>query len=211
MSDLPDGSQDWHGRLAPLDEDDPTEEQAAMAADIRRANVEWAQRSGFAATDSAGRLIGPFNALATRPTYGRAFNRWVGTDQRDSTLPARVREVVILTVGVAWDSDYEVYAHVAVARSVGLSEAAIAAIRAHEADDSLDADELAAHRYVDELVRTHRVAQPTYDAALAAFGRDGVLDMTQLTGMYLATSALLNALEVPAPPIPDEPPAQPGS
>lgn len=122
-----------------------------------------------------------------------------------------MREVVILTVGGAWDSAYEVYAHVAVARSVGLSEPAIAAIRAHAPDDALDGDELAAHRFVDELVRTHRVAQPTYDAALAAFGRDGVLDMTQLTGMYLATSALLNALEVPAPPIPGDPPTQPGS
>jgi 4-carboxymuconolactone decarboxylase len=27
--------------------------------------------------------------------------------------------------------------------------------------------------------------------------------MVHLTGMYLATSALLNAFEVPAPPIPD--------
>ena len=39
-------------------------------------------------------------------------------------------------------------------------------------------------------------------AALDAFGRDGVLDIVHLVGMYLATSALLNAFRVPAPEIP---------
>ena len=45
----------------------------------------------------------------------------------------------------------------------------------------------------------------TYAAALGSFGRDGVLDMVHLIGMYLATSALLNAFEVPAPEIPPAP------
>ena len=40
-------------------------------------------------------------------------------------------------------------------------------------------------------------------SAIKAFGREGVLDMVHLVGMYLATSALLNAFEVPAPPIPE--------
>ena len=48
-------------------------------------------------------------------------------------------------------------------------------------------------------MRTHRVDDETYAAAEQAFGRDGVLDMVHLIGMYLATSALLNAFEVPAP------------
>jgi 4-carboxymuconolactone decarboxylase len=67
----------------------------------------------------------------------------------------------------------------------------------------LDDDQRTAHRFADELVRTHRVADATYAAAEVAFGRDGVLDMVHLVGMYLATSALLNAFEIPAPPIPD--------
>ena len=51
-------------------------------------------------------------------------------------------------------------------------------------------------------MRTHRVAPATYEAAVDTFGRDGVLDMVHLVGMYLATSALLNAFEIPAPDIP---------
>ena len=60
-------------------------------------------------------------------------------------------------------------------------------------------------RFVDELVRTHRVSDDTYAAAEAALGRDGVLDTVHLTGMYLSVSALLNAFEIPAPEIPPAP------
>ena len=84
----------------------------------------------------------------------------------------------------------------------------IAGLRSGETDGSPDGwapDELAAHRFTDELVRTHRVSDATYAAAEEAFGREGVLDMVHLTGMYLATSALLNAFEVPAPEIPAPP------
>ena len=199
----PDAAQDWHGRL-PVAEDGPLDdEQRALAEQLHARSARWAERAGFAGVDSADRLIGPFNAFVHRPGPGKAFGDWVGVDQRHSSLPATIREIVILTVGVAWRADYEIYAHVAVARSTGLAEDAIDAIRQNVAGDALRDDELAAHRFADELVRTHRVTDTTYATALETFGRDGVLDLVHLTGMYLATSALLNAFEVPATPIPD--------
>lgn len=197
--------RDWGGRLPRNEAIDLDDDQRAARDEIVGRSARWAERSGFAPTDDAGGLIGPFNAFTLRPAPGRAFNQWVQTDQRGSSLSPRIREVVILTVGVAWQADYEIYAHVAVARTVGLSETVIAGLRSGETDGSTDdwaPDELAAHRFTDELVRTHRVSDATYAAAEEAFGRDGVLDMVHLTGMYLATSALLNAFEVPAPPIP---------
>ena len=84
------------------------------------------------------------------------------------------------------------------ARSVGLSETVIDGLL-KGSTDGFTRDELAAHRFTDQLVRTHRVDDETYAAAETAFGRDGVLDMVHLIGMYLATSAILNAFEVPAP------------
>ena len=66
-------------------------------------------------------------------------------------------------------------------------------------------DAAVGHRFVDELVRTHRVSDDTYAAAEAALGRDGGLDTVHLTGMYLSVSALLNAFEIPAPEIPPAP------
>ncbi|GLZ44351.1 hypothetical protein Acsp06_05360 [Actinomycetospora sp. NBRC 106375] len=193
--------RDWGGRLPRAESIDLDEDQRAARQELLERSGRWAERSGFAPTDDQGGLIGPFNAFTLRPGPGRAFGRWVGVDQRDSLLPATIREVVILTVGVAWQAEYEVYAHVAVARSVGLSETVIDGLR-NGTTDGFAPDELTAHRFADELVRDHRVTRSTYDGAIEAFGRDGVLDLVHLVGMYLATSALLNAFEVPAPPIP---------
>lgn len=194
--------RDWGGRLPRNESLDLDDDQRAVRDQLVERGAAWAERSGFAPTDDRGGLIGPFNAFVLRPEPGKAFNRWVVADQRGSSLSAPIREVVILTVGVAWQADYEIYAHVAVARSVGLSETVIAGLRGGSTE-GFAPDELAAHRFTDELVRTHRVAPETYAAAEETFGRDGVLDMVHLVGMYLATSALLNAFEIPAPPVPD--------
>lgn len=195
----PAGARDWGGRLPRNETLDLDDEQRAAVDRIRSGTARWAEESGFAATDDEGGLIGPFNAFVLRPRPGTAFNRWVATDQQESSLAGTVREVVILTVGAAWGAAYELYAHTAVARSVGLDENAVQALLDGTAAQVLTGDELVVHRFVDELVRTHRVTDDTYAAAEAALGRDGVLDTVHLTGMYLSVSALLNAFEIPAP------------
>ena len=194
----PADAKNWGGRLPRNESLDLDDDQRAAAEELRERTVPWSESSGFAGTDDQGGLIGPFNVFTLRPGPGRAFGRWVAKDRRDSSLSAPIREVVILTVGTAWDAAYEIYAHVAVARSVGLSETVIDGIRTGSTE-GFTGDELAAHRFTDQLVRTHRVDDEAYAAAEQAFGRDGVLDMVHLIGMYLATSALLNAFEVPAP------------
>ncbi len=194
----PADAKNWGGRLPRNESLDLDDDQRAAAEELRERTVPWSESSGFAGTDDQGGLIGPFNVFTLRPGPGRAFGRWVAKDRRDSSLSAPIREVVILTVGTAWDAAYEIYAHVAVARSVGLSETVIDGIRTGSIE-GFTGDELAAHRFTDQLVRTHRVDDEAYAAAEQAFGRDGVLDMVHLIGMYLATSAMLNAFEVPAP------------
>ncbi len=199
MTDLPAAdAKDWGGRLPRNETLDLDDDQRAVSEQIRDRSTRWAERSGFAPTDDQGGLLGPFNAFVLRPGQARGFNQWVQHDQKHSSLPAQVREVVILTVGLAWGADYEIYAHVAVGRSVGLSETVIAGLRSGSTE-GFTHHETTAHRFTDQLVRTHRVDDATYAAAEEAFGRDGVLDMVHLIGMYLATSALLNAFEVPAP------------
>jgi 4-carboxymuconolactone decarboxylase len=147
--------RDWGGRLPRNEAIDLDDDQRAARDEIVGRSARWAERSGFAPTDDQGGLIGPFNAFTLRPAPGRAFNQWVQTDQRGSSLSKTIREVVILTVGVAWQADYEIYAHVAVARTAGLSETVIAGLRSGETE-GFAPDELAAHRFTDELVRTHR-------------------------------------------------------
>jgi 4-carboxymuconolactone decarboxylase len=197
--DLRSGARQWGGRLPLAEAGELTGQQQALAAQLHAFAVPWAERAGFAGTTEEGHLIGPWNAQVHRPGPAAGFNQWILADQQGSTLSPRVREVVILTVAIAWQSEYEIYSHVAAARTTGLPDAAIAALRADEPHADLSVGERAAHAFTNDLVRSHSVADKTYQVALEHLGQDGVLDLVQLIGIYLATAAQLNAFRVPAP------------
>ena len=186
-------------RLPLLDPASLNREQAEVYDRIKTGMLPWAQASGFQAEGAGGRLLGPFNALLYSPELGAAHLNYLDTERNATELDARVREVVILTVGAACRAAYEVYAHRAVAAKLGLAEADIEALATGEEPKTLSANELIAHRLVRALVVEHRVPDALFAGAQAAFGHKGLVDMLHLAGMYLAVSALLNAFEVPIP------------
>jgi len=53
--------------------------------------------------------------------------------------------------------------------------------------------------YGREFFRTHRVSQPTFDAALAQFGVRGLTELTNLMGYYALLAFNINAFEVELP------------
>jgi hypothetical protein len=71
--------------------------------------------SPFRSQADDGALIGPFNALLHSPVVGTGFLGFHEAEERVTPLSARLREVVILSVGAAWRCAYELYAHKAVA------------------------------------------------------------------------------------------------
>ncbi|MGE0221571.1 carboxymuconolactone decarboxylase family protein, partial [Mycolicibacterium sp.] len=123
----------------------------------------------------------------------------VGGTFSSSSLSARVKEVVTLSVGGLWGSEYEVWSHAKVARLVGLSEETIESLGSGQPPVGLSGDELIAAQFVQELVSTYRVSDATYHAAEAAFGQTGLVDMVNLAATYIGASATLNAFQVPVP------------
>ena len=67
---------------------------------------------------------------------------------KQTSLNKRFHEVVILSTGAVWPSPYELYAHSAVARTVGVPEAEIEALVAGSSSEELTPDEQIAHRQV---------------------------------------------------------------
>ena len=120
-------------------------------------------------------------------------------DTSNTSLSPRVHEVVILTVGAAWDSGYELYAHRAVATLAGLTDDVVEALLAGRPPDFRNEQEATAHEFTRQLVDAHRVEADTYARAEQAFGHKGLVDMVLLIGLYLATCSLINAFEIPAP------------
>ncbi|WP_246133442.1 carboxymuconolactone decarboxylase family protein [Mycobacterium helveticum] len=187
------------GRLALADRnalDDPARE---LFDDITATAVPWAQRSGFMASTTDGRLIGPFNPCLLNPGLAAAFLKLQAAEQQCSLLDERTRQVVILTVGAVWDAPYELYAHSAVARHAGLPEPVIAELVAGREPQALPEDQRTAHRLARALSTAHQVDEALYNQAVQRFGSAGVFDITALTGIYHTVCGILNAFAIPAP------------
>ena len=186
------------GRLPLIDPKALEGDQKRLYEQMNSTLVPWAEANGFKGNTADGKLIGPFNPYLYSPiTTG--FLQWMQADSKHTSLSKRVHEVVILSTGAVWQSSYELYAHSAVARTVGVPESAIKALVAGTSSEELTAEEQIAHRFSRQLTMDRRVDANLYRDAEAAFGRTGVVDMVYLVGMYLLTCALLNAFEIPAP------------
>ncbi len=166
---------------------------------MMKEQVPWANKSGFTAATPDGKLLGPFNALLYGPEVGQAYLNYFTAEKQNTSLSERVHEVVILAVGAAWGSAYELYAHTAVGKSIGLPAEVIEAIVAGRMPEGVSEAEASAYEFTHQLAGTHRVDAATYTRAKAEFGDKGLVDIVMLTGLYLVTCAALNAFEVPVP------------
>jgi hypothetical protein len=120
-------------------------------------------------------------------------------EKKNTSVKGRLREVVILSVGAVWKSDYEIYAHSAAARAAGLPEPAIRTLAAGGEPDDLNAQEKIAHRYARQLTLERRVDAGLYAEAEQSFGLKGLADMLYLVGIYNLVCGFLNSFEVPVP------------
>ena len=109
--------------------------------------MPWATNAGFRVKAEGGGLLGPYNSQLLSPGTDAGYLDMLDAEKKHTSLSTRVREVIILSVGAVWKSDYEIYAHSAAGRTAGLSESAIRTLAAGGLPDDLDGQEKIAHRY----------------------------------------------------------------
>lgn len=204
MSVEPEGveADEKNARLPLLDPAALNPDQHALHERMAAGMLPWAKKFGVEAQTPDGRLLGPFNAMLYSPEMGAAQLNYLHTERDASSLDARVREVVILTVGAVCQSNYELYAHRAVAAQTGLAAVDIEALATGAelgANTQLQPEEQTAHRFVQAITKDHRVPKEIFAEAQKTFGHKGLVDMLHLAGLYMSISALLNAFEVPVP------------
>jgi 4-carboxymuconolactone decarboxylase len=186
------------GRLRLLATAELDPEQARLREELVRARGADAAAAGFDLQLPDGRLIGPFNAYLHAPAIGIALRQWaVAIDSH--ALPADAQQAAILTVGVAWQSDFEIYAHAAEARHAGIPDSEIEAITEGREPRGLSGPAEVAHRLALALAVDHAVSAELYARALEAFGTDGLIALVNLIGRYMNTAAILACFAVPAP------------
>jgi len=152
----------------------------------------------FRLADDAGCLEGPFNAFLLQPALGSALQALGSTVRYDTGLDDRCREIAILVVAAHWESEFEWYAHAAVARSLGLGDAELAAVRDGSAA-GLTGREAVVARTARTLAARGDLDDGEYTEAVGQLGEAGLFELLTLVGYYAALALQLRVFRVPAP------------
>jgi 4-carboxymuconolactone decarboxylase len=152
----------------------------------------------FRLADPEGRLEGPFNAFLLQPRLGSALQALGSSVRYDTGLGDRCREIAILVVAAHWRSGFEWYAHEAVARSVGLTEAELAAIRDGRYTELAGREALVA-RTAAALLTRGDLEDAEYREAVEHLGPAGLFELLTLVGYYATLALQLRVFRVPAP------------
>jgi 4-carboxymuconolactone decarboxylase len=150
--------------------------------------------------DADGQLLGPFAIMLLSPEVGNAMQQVGATIRFGTALTGRERELAILAVAGALDSEFERIAHVPAARALGLTEPQIDAALAGRAADGLSADEAMVGRLARAMTVDRTLSDEDYAYAVDALGQERLAELTWLAGYY---SALALSLAVFRPVLPE--------
>jgi 4-carboxymuconolactone decarboxylase len=149
---------------------------------------------------------GPMSMLRHSPELARRAIPLYQYVRNESTLPKNVRELAMLTAARAADCPYMWNRHAAMARKSGLRNELVDALRDRKPLPPMSAQESAVVSLGTEFFQTHRISQKSFDAALAQFGPQGLVELTTLMGFYAMLAFTANTVELDLPDGITEPP-----
>jgi len=174
------------GRLPQLSIEQLNAQQKALADEILKVS-------------SVG-LGGPYNALLRSPELGKRMFALLDYLRFITSVPRRLNEFAILIQARLWTSQVEWLAHYPIALREGMSEAALADLKAGRRPAGMKADEAAVYDLCMEISTTHKVSDATYRRAAQVLTEQQLVDLLTLSGTYTTLAMLMNAFEQGVPP-----------
>lgn len=171
--------------MPPIPPDKMTAEQKKAAADIL--------------AGPRGHLVGPFIPLLRSPEFMNWLQRTGEYLRFNSALEPRLSELAVLITARHWSQQFEWYHHRTIAEKAGLKPAICDALAEGRRPAQMAEDEAAIYDFLDELIRTRTVSDPTWAQAARLFGEKGIIDMIGLHGYYSMLAMILNASHAPLP------------
>lgn len=149
-----------------------------------------------------GVLAGPFDAWLRVPDLGVHLAAAGERLRFGSLLDPALRELVILTVGARWRSEFEFWAHSGIGRECGMSDELIEAIASgdgHRVAACADAIGTAVHDAVRALAENGHPTAQQIGRLRDVLGDAAAVEVVVLAGYYTTVSFTLNAFDVPLP------------
>lgn len=177
----------------------PIASQESVPADQKADFQEMVQRLGSVPQ------YGPGSVLIHVPAahkWATGLNNYL---RNESSLPVKVQELAMLVTARELDCQHIWNAHAGSARSAGVPDGLVDALREKRESGGLAPDETAVVDYGRELFRHHHVSRGAYQAALEQFGERGLVELTLIMGNYGLLAYAINAFDTDLPPNRTEP------
>ena len=149
---------------------------------------------------SRGGLPPNFKALLNSPVASARMAVLGAYVRFETPLPVRIKALALLTAAREAEGDYVWAMNQPQARSAGLGEDIINAIREQRAPEELAPEDASIVQFTLELLRQHRIAAATFQTVQHRLGDAGVIDLLMLIGYYYGLAHTMGALEVEPPP-----------
>lgn len=172
-------------RLSPPD-------PATMTSEQRRVH-------DIIASGPRGRVRGPLAIWLHRPELAEAAQTLGAYCRYGSSLEPRLSELAILTMAVAWQAEFEWFAHKPIGLAAGLSDDVIEALRTGSCPRFADREEQVVHAVTDMLARHRQLPDELYKEAVGVIGEARLVDLIGICGYYTLISMTLVAFDVPVP------------
>ena len=143
-------------------------------------------------------VYGPFLPLLRSPQLLERIAKTGEYLRFDGVLDARIRELATCAVARHSSNQFEWVMHAPLALKAGVAQGTIDALLQGARPRELPTDEEAALDFTRELLHSHGTSDATYARALAAFGEQGVVELTALIGYFVMVCWVMNVARTPA-------------
>lgn len=145
-----------------------------------------------------GRVSTLYQVLLNSPPLAHGWEQMLSAIRNHNSIPADLRELVILRVAVLNGAPYEFEAHAPIALAAGMSKQAVAASRAVPlpTDTPLNARQRLVLELVDAMTHNLVVPDELYQRVRTEFGLQQQIDLVATVAAYNMVSRFLIALEI---------------
>lgn len=149
-------------------------------------------------TAARGRVSPLYQVLLNSPPVAHGWEQMLSAVRNHNSIPADLRELVILRVAVLNRANYEFDAHAPIALAAGVSQAAVDATRQEPipASAPLSPEQRVALQLTDAMTRDIEVPDALYAEVRKYFSAQGQIDLVATVAAYNMVSRFLVALHL---------------
>ena len=143
-----------------------------------------------------GGVLHLYQMLLQSPPVASGWLNFLTAIRQKSSLPAALRELVIMRVAVINGAPYEAEQHAPIALREGVTQAQLDDLNAWESSDKFDPTQRAVLAYTDAMTKGVQVPDAVFAALRAVFTDRLIVEVTATVGAYNMVSRFLEALQI---------------